>query len=138
MKNDYTRGLKLFYQLVTAILKGPQSQVVSAGSDGVTFGCRIKGEAQEWTINGKFSSFPRNQRLIQSGVVFHDRVRVNGMVDSSIIIPATIAFNSTTLVCLATNASISLSGSVAVLTIAGKPLQLAVVECMYLLYLFAC
>ena len=130
--------MKLSFSLATAILQGPESQVVSPSSDGVTFRCRIKGEAQEWTINGEFTSFPRNQRLIKSGVVFHDGERVNGMVESNITIPATTAFNSTTLVCLATNASITLSGSVAVLTIAGKPLQLAVVECMYLFYLFAC
>ena len=112
--------------------------MVSASSDGVTFGCRIKGEFQEWIINEEYTSVPRNQRLIQSGVMFHDGVRVNGVVDSSITIPATIAFNSTQVVCVATNASLTLPGSVAVLTIAGKPLQLAVVECMYLFYLFAC
>ena len=109
--------------------------MVSPGSDGVTFGCRIKGEFQEWTIDEEFESVPRNQRLIQSGVVFHNGVRVNGVVEGSITIPATTAFNSTTLICLATNSSLTLSGSVAVLTIAGKPLQLAVVECMHL---FSC
>ena len=85
----------------------------------MSFNCTVKGEYMDWIVNGEHRSVERNRKLFESGVQFLKEQRVNGVWNSSIIFPATLAFNMTSIKCLAENASTTLESSKAVMTIAG-------------------
>ena len=73
----------------------------------------------DWIINGEYPKGDRNRKLYESGVRFLREQRVNGVWNSRIIIPATLAFNSTQIKCIAENASTTLESSDAFVIIAG-------------------
>ena len=85
----------------------------------MTFDCTVGGEDIEWWVNGEYSSYLRNEELLNSSVQFNKGPRVDGVLSGSITFPITEKFNSTQLRCIATNISTIRESSNAVLTIAG-------------------
>ena len=85
----------------------------------MSFNCTVKGETMNWIVNGEGPTVERNRKLLKSGVEFFKGERINGVLNSRIIIPTTLAFNRTWIKCFAENASTTLESSKAVMTIAG-------------------
>lgn len=90
-----------------------------AAGRNVSINCTVQGERMDWIINGEHPTVERNQKLHKSGVHFSKGERVNGVWNSRIVIPATLAFNRTLIKCVAENISDTLDSSEAFMIIAG-------------------
>ena len=101
---------------------------MAAGRD-VSINCTVQGETMDWVVNGEYPSRKRNVKLLASGIEFFKGQRVNGVLNSRIVIPTTL--NGTWIKCIAENASETLESLAAMLTIAGifTAIKLYMYEC---------